>query len=77
MGWTPTGIIFVTVIMKRAFTLWFLASGVPSLSHFLKFDRSRSDLLLFQENPFAYSTDSLDLMVVEGKETEGDLSTLS
>ena len=53
--------------IKRAFRLKFLAAGVPSLSHLIKFAWSSSALALFQESTFASSAGSLDLIVVEVK----------
>ena len=62
----------VKLNMKNSFTLWFLAAGVLSLSHLLKFDRSMRALPLFQKRPFYSSASYLDLIVDEGKEMDGD-----
>ena len=67
----------VPFYMKRVFKMWFLDAGVMLLSHFLKFTCSRRDLPLFQESTFSSITGSLDLIIFEGKEKEGDILTLS
>ena len=41
----------VTLNMKHAFILRFLAAGVPPFTHLLNFARSRRDLPLSQEIP--------------------------
>ena len=66
---TPSSVPLNT---NRLFMPRFLAVGVPSLYHSLKFSLSRIALALFQEITFAFSYGSLDIIVVEVKEMEGD-----
>ena len=68
---------FVPLEINHMFTLRFLAAGVQSLSHLLRFSRSRIALTLFQERPFAAISGSFDIIVVKGKEMEGNPLTPS
>ena len=67
---------FVTLNIKRALVLRFLAAKVPSFSHFLKLDMSRRALPLFQESPVAAESGSFVIIVVVGKVIEGDTLNL-
>ena len=56
--------------------LRFLAAGVPSVYHLMKFSLSSRSLPLVHEIPFAYSRVSLYLMLFVEKDTVVDPLTL-
>ena len=55
---------------NRAFTLIFMADGVPLVSHLMKVSLSSRYLPLLQESPFDLIWGYLDRIVVEGNEIE-------
>ena len=54
--------------MNLAFTLQFLAAGVPSVSHLLKFSLSRRSLPYVHDSPFDCSLGVLSMMDLVAKE---------
>ena len=61
----------VTLNINLVLTLQFIFSGVPYVSHLVKFALSRGALPYIQERPFEYPRGCLSLMMLVAKEMVG------